>query len=124
MYAILSGGALVALCDKPRYVKKNDNNIYVEAAPAEAIGVSVGGVLYNINGGDAIPGRPAAIVTQRDSGEVVFQHGIKIAANGAAIIATEDALCELDAANDAKMAAMEDALCELDGVLSEVKCNE
>ena len=76
MYAILSGGALVALCDKPRYVRKNENGIFVEAAPEEAIALSINGTLYNINGGDAIPGAPQAIVSESDAAEYVFRNRI------------------------------------------------
>ena len=68
MYAILSGGALLALCDKPRYVRLNpDSGAYVEAAPEEAIAISVNGDLYNINGGSAIPDAPLAAACAKSS---------------------------------------------------------
>lgn len=36
MYAIISGGVLLALCDKPRYVKMNEaSGAYVEAEEAQ-----------------------------------------------------------------------------------------
>lgn len=119
MYAVLSGGVLLALCDKPRYVKVNEaSGAYVEAEVEEAIGISVNGDLYNINGGDAIPDAPEAIVTDSDIAECVFRNRVRIAENeettNAAIVEVENALCDLDMAADEKLTAMEDALCELD----------
>lgn len=123
MYAIISGGALLALCDKPRYVKKSETNgAYVEAAEADAVGVAVCGDLYNINGGDAIPDAPQAVVAKHDVNEFVFRNRVRIeeneAATNSAIIEVENALCDLDTAAEEKLAAMEDALCELDGLLN------
>ena len=66
MYAIISGGVLLALCDKPRYVRNNEaSGAYVEAEEAQAEGISVNGDLYNIGGGSAIPDAPQAVVTAR-----------------------------------------------------------
>ena len=50
MYAIISKGELLALCERPRYVKRNEETgAYVEAAEAEAIGIAVGGEVYNLS---------------------------------------------------------------------------
>lgn len=119
MYAILSGGALLALCDKPRYVRLNPNSgAYVEAPPEEAIAISVNGDLYNINGGSAIPDAPEAIVREDDVAEYVFHNRARIVENeettGAAVVQLEEALCEQDTAADERMSAVETALCELD----------
>ena len=123
MYAILSGGALLALCDKPRYVRLNpDSGAYVEAAPEEAIAVSVNGNLYNINGGNAIPDAPEAIVREDDMAEYVFGNRARIAENeetaGAAVVQLEEALCEQDAATEERLTAVEEALCELDSAIN------
>ena len=54
MYAIISKGELLALCERPRYVKRNEETgAYVEAAEAEALGIAVGGEVYNLPGGAA-----------------------------------------------------------------------
>ena len=51
MYAIISKGELLALCERPRYVKQNEETgAYVEAAEAEAIGIAVGGPVGAIAG--------------------------------------------------------------------------
>lgn len=123
MYAILSGGALLALCDKPRYVRLNpDSGAYVEAAPEEAIAISVNGDLYNINGGSAIPDAPEAIVREDDMAEYVFGNRARIAESeettGAAVVQLEEALCEQDAATEERLTAVEEALCELDSAIN------
>lgn len=80
MYAIISGGQLIALCDKPRYIIDNpETGLFIEASgPEEAIGVSVGGVLFNINDSEAIPDAPNAIVTPAEGGEYIFRNTAKI----------------------------------------------
>ncbi len=123
MYAILSCGALLALCDKPRYVRLNpDSGAYVETAPEEAIAVSVNGDLYNINGGSAIPNAPEAIVRQDDAAEYIFGNRARIAQNeettGASVVQLEEALCEQDAATEERLTAVEEALCELDNTIN------
>lgn len=65
MYAIISKGELLALCERPRYVKRNaETGAYVEAAEAEAIGIAVGGEVYNLPGGTAIPDAPEALAQE------------------------------------------------------------
>lgn len=123
MYAIISGGVLLALCDKPRYVKQNEaSGAYVEAEEAQAIGIAVSGDLYNLPGGTAIPDAPEAIVTHSDIAEYVFRNRVRIveneAATNAAIVEVENALCDLDTAAEERLAAMEDALCELDSSIN------
>lgn len=79
MYAVLSGGTLLALCDKPRYVKVNEGSgAYVEAEVAEASGISVNGTLYNLPGSTAIMGAPEAVVSEVESGELIFQTAVQI----------------------------------------------
>lgn len=73
MYKIISAGKIVALCDAPRYVTRNpDTGALVEATAEEAIGVSVTGTLYNLNGGSGIPDAPEAVVSEVEGGEMVF----------------------------------------------------
>lgn len=85
MYAILSGGALLAFCDKPRYVKVNEGSgAYVEAEAEEASGISVNGTLYNLPGGTAIAGALEAVVSEVESGELIFQNAVQIQSVGEA----------------------------------------
>lgn len=119
MYAIISEGALVALCEKPRYVKRNAaSGLFVEAAEAEAIGIAVGGQVFNLPGGAAIPDAPEALAQIAEAAEFVFRNRARIIANeestNAAIVAMEEALCEMDGASEERLTAIEDALCEMD----------
>lgn len=118
MYAIMSGGVMIAMCDRPRYVKVNNNNVYVEASAEDAIALSINGNLYNINGRDAIPDAPEAVVVSMDGATVIFGHGMQIAEHAGAIITAEDAMCEMDAAMEERLIAVEDALCELDSAMN------
>lgn len=122
MYAIISGGLLVALCDRPRYIKVNvKTGAYIEATEEDAIGVSVGGDLFNLPGGTAIKDAPEAIIKPDEVAEYVFRNSVKISENEEATAAgfteVEDAICEFDAANEERISAIEDALCELDEAL-------
>ena len=73
MYKIISAGKIVALCDATRYVTRNpDTGVLVETTAEDAIGVSVAGTLYNLNGGSGIPDAPEAVVSEVEGGEMVF----------------------------------------------------
>lgn len=116
MYAILSEGQLIALCDKPRYVKiKEETGVYIESESKEdALALSVNGTLYNLIGKDNIPDAPEALVRDTSVSEYVFNNKIQINKNEAAAITIEDALCEQDSNIEERLAMIEDALCELD----------
>lgn len=123
MYAIISGGKVLVLSEKPRYIKKHETTgVYVEAQKPEAIGIAVNGRLYNIRGGNAIPGAPEAVAVEGDIAGYVFRNREKITENetaaNAAIAEVEDALCDMDMAAEERIAAMEDALCELDSSMN------
>lgn len=118
MYAIMSGGEAIALCDAPRYVRRNDNNIYVEADKSEADAIAVCGTLYNLPGGGAIEGAPEAVAVRQEAGEYILGNRAKINAAGASITGLEDAACDLDALTEGRVSALEDAVCELDAALN------
>lgn len=123
MYEIISAGTLIALCEKPRYIRvKEETGVLVEAPKEEATGVAVDGVAYNLPGSTAIPDAPEAIVRAGDTGGYVFRNRVTIEetaqAAGSAIISVEEAVCELDTASDSRMSALEDAVCELDGLIN------
>lgn len=124
MHSIISGGELVAICDKPRYVKMNESSgAYIESDRDGADGVAVCGRLYSLMGKKAIPGAPEAAVVESDAGEFLFQNMKRIEKNkaeaGAAAVRAEEALCDVDVGLERKIAILEEALCELDGALSE-----
>ena len=124
MYAIISKGELLALCERPRYVKRNEETgAYVEAAEAEAIGIAVGGdvykrQVYNLPGGTAIPDAPEALAQEGEAEEYVFRNHARIIENeeatNAAFVAMEEAMCDMDSSSEERLTAVEEALCELD----------
>lgn len=73
MYKIVSGGVIVAVCDKPRYIAPNpDTGVFVEVPQEEAVGIAVAGTAYNLNGSTAIEGAPDAVAIEVESGELIF----------------------------------------------------
>ena len=127
MYAIISKGELLALCERPRYVKRNEETgAYVEAAEAEAIGIAVGGEVYNLPGGTAIPDAPEALAQEGEAEEYVFRNHARIIENeeatNAAFVAMEEAMCDMDSSSEERLTAVEEALCELDSAANGGGC--
>lgn len=122
MYAILCNGEAIALVESPRYVRRNESGIFVEADKDTADGIAVNGTLYNLPGGTAIEDAPEAVVVDAKAGEYIFANRVRIeqdAASGNIRISTvEDAVCDLDESTDERMSAIEDAICELDEMIS------
>ena len=74
MYAIISEGKIVSLCDYPRYIRrKEETGVNVDADKASAQGVAVAGTVYNLPGKNVFPDAKTAIVTRNDGGEYVFR---------------------------------------------------
>lgn len=116
MYAIISKGELLALCERPRYVKRNEETgAYVEAAEAEAIGIAVGGEVYNLPGGNAIPDAPEALAQEGEAEEYVFRNHARIIENEEA---TNAAFVAMEEAMEERLTAVEEALCELDSAVN------
>ncbi len=114
MYAIISGGKEIALCDNPNYVKQNEQGVWIGTNIDDATAISVSGMLYNIIGSKAIDGAPEAFAIERDGGKRAFDNSKQIIAAMAKTETIEDALCELDASELARITVIEDALCEID----------
>ena len=104
MISIVNNGAIVGLCDAPRYVKVNDYGVYSETDAEDATHVAVGGVAYGLD---------ETVVTEVDGGEIAFGHSEKILNVDADVADTQDALCILSEDVEARLADMEDALCEM-----------
>lgn len=123
MKAILSAGCLLALCERPRYVRRNpESGAYVEAEETEAEAIAVGGNLYNLPGSSAIPDAPEVVVSDMDGAELIFQNRVHIGrveeSTGAAVISIEEALCDLDTTATSRLTTIEEALCELDSTVN------
>lgn len=124
MYAIISNGNLVSLCEYPNYIKKNNRTgVYVSTDEEDAIGIAVCGNLYNINGNENIKDAPQAIVVEHDTSDFVFKNMITIEKNednhNNTIAAIEDAMCEMDTLSSERLSSIEDALCELDMAITQ-----
>lgn len=97
MYRIVSEGKLIAICEKPRYVKiKESSGAWVQTTAKEAEAIAVKGDLYGFNGHE-VEGRPKASVFETDSAEWVYDNYVQDNDYKAAIASLEDALCEMDA---------------------------
>ncbi len=123
MYGIYSGGELLALCDKPRYVRLNEQSgAYIEATKDKAQAIAVNGELYNIPGGNAIENAPEAVAVEVEAGEIAFSNRARIVQNeettGAAVVEIENAMCESDMQTDGRLTEVENALCELDAAIN------
>lgn len=97
MKEIIANGEIIALVDKPRYVKiKKTSGAYIQCDKEEAEAVAVSGTLYNLPGNTNIKHiaikddetgeteevtAPEAYVREVDGGEVTFQNRVNIENN-------------------------------------------
>lgn len=89
MYKVSSGGKIIAICDKPRFIKlNNESGAYIEAGQAEAIGVVVGGKVYNYGGNQIAEGAEDVTITEVDGGEILLniQEDLSAAQNVGGIV--------------------------------------
>ncbi|MBQ7609096.1 MAG: hypothetical protein IJU76_14195 [Desulfovibrionaceae bacterium] len=97
MYQIVSNGEVVALCDKPRYVRvKPQSGAYIETDAEHAEALAVNGVLYSLPDKTPIGDAPVAFVSSVDGGNFVFDNYVPASKYAASIAALEDAMCEID----------------------------
>jgi len=116
MYKIISMGKVLALCDKPRFVRKKAlTGAWVVTDEETAEAVAVRGTVYALEGKPAVRGAQLAKIVPVEGGEFLFDEvgqRVKISDHKADLAALEDAMCELDVSD--QVAALEDALCEID----------
>ena len=97
MYKIVSNGEIIALCDKPRYVKKKvDSGAYIQCSESEAEAIAISGNLYNLPGNNKIENAPEVNILTVDSGEILFSGYVDKQSFLNEISSIEDALCEID----------------------------
>lgn len=72
MYAIIQNGTYLALTEKPRYVKLNNNEVWVTCEKKDALGISVNGTLYNLLGRADIEGAKEVVIKEVENGEFLF----------------------------------------------------
>lgn len=106
MYKIVGTDGVIALCDEPWYVRKNEESgAWIHCDESEAEMLSINGDLYSLDD---------VTVSPQETGAVVFEHAVKITEQGVAIVGIEDSLCEIDTQQEDRIATIEQALCELD----------
>lgn len=120
MYSIInrSTGELIALTDSPRYVKENDNEVFVRCSRDDADALVINGSIYNLLGKSNIKGADEVVITYKETGEYVFNNKRNIEQNKVAVEEIENATCELDATSSKKLSEIENALCEIDDKLN------
>ena len=104
MFAIVNGGEILGLCDKPRYVAKNQNGVLVEVSVENAECVALGGTAYSLD---------VFSVKELDCSELVFSQGIKLEETSKNTDDAQDAICILSEDIETRLADIEDALCEM-----------
>ncbi len=120
MYAIISKGELLALCERPRYVKRNEETGAYgrRRRPKPSVSPWVARCI-------TCPAAPPSPTRRRRwhrrarlrsmcSATTPASSRTRRATN-AAFAAVEEAMCELDSSSEERLTAVEEALCELDG---------
>ncbi len=70
MYAVVKGGNVIGIVEKPRFIKKVDG-VYVEAEESEAQGVALNSVPYNLPGGE-MEGLETVDLNEVNGGEYIM----------------------------------------------------
>ena len=70
MYAVVKGGSVIGIVEKPRFIKKVDG-VYVEAEESEAQGVALNSVPYNLPGG-GMEGLETVDLNEVNGGEYIM----------------------------------------------------
>lgn len=104
MFAIVNGSRVLGLCDKPRYVAKNENGVLVEVDKKNAECVALGGVPYALD---------VVAVKELDGAEFAFSESIKLEETSVNAVDAQDAICVLSEDIETRLAEIEDALCEI-----------
>lgn len=108
MYRIINtkDGVEVGATDKPVYIKRNPNGVFVETTREQARGVAYKSTPYNLCRTDGVGAEDTVVVREYDGGD----DAVETLRNAESIAEMEDALCE----QDVLAAEIQDALCELD----------
>ena len=101
MYRVTCGSEIIALCDKPRFIRKKvESGAFIQCDENEADGIAVAGEVYNLQGKTTIEGAPEAHVVEVDGGTALFAGYVDKVKYTAEISALENALCEMDAGGE------------------------
>lgn len=81
MYKIILNNEILALCDKPRYIKKHTNGSFIQTELTDATGVAVGGAPYTLLGHELDGTMGTVVVQEIDTGEMLLTDQTNIAVN-------------------------------------------
>lgn len=72
MYEIIKGGVVLAMTEKPTYIRVAENGCYTLCEAAQAQGVAVAGTVYHLEGLPALEGAEDVTLRETDAGEQVM----------------------------------------------------
>ena len=115
LYAIVSNGELLELCEEPRYIRLNPKtNTFVQCSEEDAEGVAAGGEAYNFDGSNAFEGKPVAYINKVDGARYTFESHKRIGETEKNVNDVETSVCELDMNTSDRLDEIENAILELD----------
>lgn len=76
MYAVVKGGAVIGIVEKPRFIKKSEDGLFIEATEGDAQGIALNSVPYNLPGGE-MEGLETVDLNEVNGGEYIMaQQGV------------------------------------------------
>lgn len=72
MYEIIKGGVVLAMTEKPTYIRVAENGCYTLCEAVQAQGVAVAGTVYHLEGLPALEGAEDVTLRETDAGEQVM----------------------------------------------------
>lgn len=119
MVKIISNGKIIAICEKPRYIKvKPETGIYIQTDEKHAQGISIDGDVYNLPDHTEI----SKDILNKETGEYelgIAPEAFTVEIDGGTLLISEinnlkeetnDILCDVDI----NLEDIKEALCELD----------
>lgn len=115
MYEIRKAGDVLALMERPNYIRKHPDGFYILCEEEAAQGVAVDGTAYRLMGRAGMEVLDEVQAIECDGGGILYRQGKDAATSRAEI---ETALCDIDAANEEAHASYETALCDIDEAMN------
>lgn len=76
MYAVVKGGAVIGIVEKPRFIKKTEDGVFVETSEGDAQGIALNSTPYNLPGGE-MEGLETVDINEVNGGEYIMaQQGV------------------------------------------------
>lgn len=76
-----SGGACLGMTEALTYIKQADNGCFILCPEPEASGICYGGVVYNLQGREAIEGKETVTIVETDAGAEITEAKEAVAAS-------------------------------------------